>query len=190
MPCCTSITRGSERGFLVGATVFPMPLVTAFASKPAPTVVCDAHRFRERLTPCGSWLAGDGGLEDTHDFAPEPIPLWAGLLAKAPAHPALVATDTPPSRASPPPQGNGSGRTFRAGCQAVIAGKPAPTGIAFRQEECVIAAARSATRPPRLLWRAHGAGPERGHAEPRRGTERKGQGRLVTLRRAAFRFSK
>jgi hypothetical protein len=35
----------------------------------------------------------------------------------------------------------------------------------------------------RHLYReAHGAGPERGHAEPRRGTERKGQERLVTLR--------
>jgi hypothetical protein len=43
--------------------------------------------------------------------------------------------------------------------------------------------------PPSAMdgrWRrAHGAGPERGHAEPGRGTERKGQKRLVT-----WRFSK
>ncbi|PAM82077.1 hypothetical protein CES87_20870 [Pseudomonas sp. ERMR1:02] len=38
--------------------------------------------------------------------------------------------------------------------------------------------------------RAHGAGPERGYAEPRRGTVRQGRERLVTWGRAAFRFSK
>ncbi|MGF6512794.1 hypothetical protein ABH912_000260 [Pseudomonas sp. BT76 TE3572] len=89
---------------------------------------------------------------------PPKIQLCASLLAKADLHSTLMSTDRASSRAGSLPQGK---------CvRFEETGRPVGR-LAFDFD----------TPPPR---EAHGAGPERGHAEPRRGTERQGQEPLVT----------
>jgi hypothetical protein len=55
----------------------------AFASKPAPTVLCGAPTFACAEDPCRSWLASDSGLETCigieNAFAGKPAPTDCAL---------------------------------------------------------------------------------------------------------------